>query len=70
MDYSTIQEYTRLHLTMLYNGQEGLERCVLPDFWQSLQLLQNNFFDPNTPMRKVNDGGEKKREKNIGNRGH
>ena len=53
---------------MFYNGQGGLERCVLLDFWKSLQLLQNNFFDPNTPMRKVNDGGEKKMGKNnVGN---
>ena len=60
MDYSRIQEYTRLHFTMFYSGQGGLERCLFLDFWQSLQLLQNNFFYPNTPsMRKVNDGGEK-----------
>ena len=50
---------------MFYNGQGGLEWCVLLDFWKSLQLLQNNIFDPNTPMRKVNDRGEKKMGKNI-----
>ena len=52
------------------NGRRGLERCVPQGFWAFLQHSLSKFFDLSTSfMRKVDDGGEK-RKNNDGKSGH
>ena len=44
------------------NGRRGLERCPPLGFGWFCQLWLSKFFDPTTPsLRKVDDGGKKKR---------